>query len=593
MRKKATWLLCGAVALAIGAQALPGTADAEDTPPAPQITITEHTVHGINGYHGGQKAEMDALAGGEQPPSRPEDPWNGFTLKERRNEAAAYVIPDKYGFLDYHTFYDPGYRPGSIVKVTVEGTYTAVDVTAPAGTSPGALADAVRAKEKVPAGAPLLDTLGEHKKFVRIHETFTQFMSEHHHTDTTMYLPWTLAKWSTVERKNAFNYSDSLKFNDKPLPDYLVPAIDELQDKCEGVSSAICKLTPAQWADIMARSDQVVDTAKDFAEYRKAPKATNTHALTNAQAGKALAAADDAVNDAVKKLAKGKPAVKTPDFVPTSLKGWTVSLSATALRTYTTFGDSNATALDKAEALLAAVPLVGETVGFANALVKADPEAMAINIISLATLGAMSACPPAAMLGGAILVGHAIVKGLISFFSSQPVQSKPVDVQLEQAKNGAVAAWTPKVPKDVAPGKSDPKSVLPQLANSFDVSAKTGYVFTFYRAEVYPKDVDKVGIVKSARARVWQDGLPLYNITCTKTAPFLGVYPTYGFLCKAPKPTVVEVKRPIRVQVIYTVGKRTAGQKQKSMEYHLVPQFDGTSGELYSLETLGTFTIKN
>lgn len=603
MRRRFSWLLAGTVALAVSAQALPATADGgpgDPGAPKQQITVTEHKVTAINGYHGGQKAEMDALAGGKQPAPDPKNPWDGFTLTADRAQAQSYVVPSEYGYLrqDYYG-YPAGYRPGSILKVTVKGDYTAVDVTAPEGSSPADLAAAVRAKEKVPAGEPLLDTLGKEGKFVRIHETYTYYPflpgggfpgKSRTRTDVTTYLPWTLTKWSRIERKDAFTYSTALQLSKEKVPDYLVPMIDELQDRCEGVDSVLCKMPASRWADIIARSDQVVDSAKDLAEYVKAPKATATHALTSAQAGKTLTAADDAVNATVKRLAKGKPAPKTPDFVPTSMKGWAVALSATALRAHTTFGDSSSTALDKAESLLAAVPLVGEAIGFSNALIKKDPEGMIINIISLATLGAMSACPPAALVGGIILAGHALVRGLMSLFTTEPVTVAPVNVALEQARKGSVLAWTAGVPKNPAPSKLDPPSAEPLVANSFTITAKDGYAFNYSGTTLGPSEGGSLfdNIVTSVRARVWQDGFPLYNIECKH---HLSRYGTHSYDCESPAPTVVEPKHPVQVQLLYTIGQKSILDESSSESWSVVPYFSGQDYEIYPNRSLGTYTL--
>lgn len=582
MRQRFSWCIAGALAIAIGAQALPGNAIAA-TPKAPEITITEHKVKSITGYHGGPKAEMDALATGQQPPSDPKNEWNGFTLQENRNQAASYTIPGQP-----RNFF--GFTPHSILKITLNGNYTAVDVSIPVGTSPDAVARAVRAKEKIKADAPLLDTLGKEHKFVRVHELLGPKLAAKRRPTVTTYLPWTIAAWSSFQRKNAFNDTDFLKLIGKKIPPYLMPMIDQLQDRCEGVSNTLCDLGTSKWADILARTDQVVDLAENLTVYKNAPKATTTKPLNAKQALQTLDASKEAVDTTVVKIAKGKPAPKTPDFIPKSAKGWLVALSATALRAGDTFGRTDATALDKAESLLAAIPLIGETVGFANAAVKADPEGMMINIISLATLGAMHACPPAAFAGGLILVGHAIVKGLMGLFASSPVSATPPDVLLEQARNGAVTDWAPGIPKDASAqaSRGGPKTVVPTLSNSYTISAKPGYAFTFSATEVLQVASATRHVIRSwngIHMRVWQDGIPLYDVACTGESFIIG-----AAYCQAPAPTTVEPEHPIQVQILYPVNSLPKKSKPRAGSFTLATNFSGTGREIYR-KTVGTFTL--
>ena len=543
-----------ALAVAAGTAQLPAVAAPADAAP-PGIAISEIPVGAISGYHGGQQAEMDALAAGVPPQHDPAQPFDGFTLVPRKAQATAFTIPGNGYMQGFSSLFR---RSGSVIHVELPGAYTAVDVKAPARTSLSTLADAVRAKYHLPQGESLLGTLGAQHKFVRVEETFRpKSDGKTSPPRVTMYLPWTLTAWSNYKRTPAHSVASDLEAKNpgERMQPYMAGLIDEMADKCAGgVAYALCKIPAQDWANIIARTDQVVDAAAADGAFKNSPKATATKALTEAQVEKVTKAAVPAVENASKsKLPAGmqpKPANVTKALK--AIQPWALSLSVTAIRMTDTFNNPSATVLDKVEATLAAVPLIGETVGFANAATKGDIEGVVINVISLATLGAAHACPPLALVGGAILATHAIVKGLISLFAAEPVYKEPADIKYEQARDGAKIAWAATPSKNIAySSKAKPS----QLTNTLSITAKDKYAFSFSQVSLIYTSKLPYQPAELTKVRVWQDDHPLYTMTCaSKAFVLLGV--TYS--CKASAPTVVTPKHGLQLQLLYrtTVNKR-------------------------------------
>lgn len=568
MNKGMRWFSTTVLALAVGVTTaqLPATAAPGDAAP-PSIVISEVPVSGISGYHGGQQAEMDALAAGVPPKHDPSQPFDGLTLVPRKAQAEAFEIPSD----DYLRFsFLPDFRrPGSVIHVELPGAFTAVDVKAPAGTSPSALADAVRAKYHIKDGESLLGTLGSQHKFVRVEQAFApdEWLDTKPQPAVTMYLPWTLSAWSNYQRTPAHSVASDLEMRNpgEPMPPYMAGLIDEVADKCAGgVTYALCKIPAQDWANIIARTDQVVDAASADGAFRASPKATATKALDAKGVDKVTKAASTAVTKASKsKLpANLQPKAANVTKALKAVKPWALSLSVTAIRMTDTFNNPSATVLDKVESVVAAVPLVGETVGFANAMSKGDVEGVFINVISLATLGAAHACPPLALVGGAILATHALVKGLISLFAAEPVAKEPPDVQYEQARDGAEVAWATDIPKNLA-YRTHKKKPNPQLSNTVTVDAKKGYVFSFSRVSFAYQPQLPYRAAELKQARVWQDGHLLYTMQCATKA--LGGWLGLGLTsssCNASAPTVVTHGHGLRVQLLYQ-GFLTTKRKRK------------------------------
>lgn len=147
----------------------------------------------------------------------------------RKAQAESFTIPND-DYLDF-TLLDDTRRPGSVIHVELPGTFTAVDVKAPAGTSPSALADAVRVKYHIKDGGSLLGTLGKQHKFVRIEETFPrdEIFGGTSQPNVTMYLPWTLSAWSNYRRTPAHSTADDLDRRNpgEPMTPYMAGLIGE------------------------------------------------------------------------------------------------------------------------------------------------------------------------------------------------------------------------------------------------------------------------------------------------------------------------------------------------------------------------------
>ncbi|MEU4351151.1 hypothetical protein [Streptomyces sp. NPDC023838] len=266
----------------------------------------------------------------------------------------------------------------------LEGNFTAVDVTVPAGESRGAVTAALRKKYDIPAtgkdGKPvrLLDALGQQNKIVVLHEKFNDRFAffagddKKDHANVITYLPWSLAKRVSAKRVTVVRDYSTVRpgggSGTKDTNEPFVPAlVDELSGRCQGLQTAVCKVLSTKGADVLARSEQLVGLAQDAAEYKNLPKPTAP--LNETQAAKNLKASQHAVNANAGRVAPaGKTPSKVPDLVPTKLTGWAVAFSATAFRAQDTFRNDQASTLDKIESLVAAVPLLGETVGFGNAL---------------------------------------------------------------------------------------------------------------------------------------------------------------------------------------------------------------------------------
>ena len=553
MFRRSVVLLALPVALAIGATVANPPALAASTtrhmtplavtPGAEDIGLKEVPVTGISGYHGGLKTEMDRLATGKTPVHDATNPLDGFTLVPSKGRAASYTIPPA----------DKDAQAGRMIHVTLKGDYTAVVATTAAGTAPDAIATALRAKYEIKADTPVLGWLGEHRKFLRIEMSFPSTgEATPPDAEVQTLLPWDLAPWASYQRVPTKSAADDLRAKGVTVPGNLAGTIDELGDKCAQKSFAeypLCKMGPAKWADIIARSDQVVDSAYKAYDWVSQPHATNTKALTPAQVQKVT---DAAVKTVPKAEAKAKIPTKLRSTAATmtkfakGAKPWLLNLGVTGLRISAVNQDPKATDMDRAEAYLAWVPFIGETVGFTNSLFKGDAEGMAINTVSFLTLVAATAFPPAAFVGATVLVGYAIVKGLIALFTSAPPE--PPDVKYDKARDGSQVTWAKDVPHDMTYVWNVGKTNDIRMSNAVSVVAKPKYDFSLQEFETVRYYLWGPPIVVK-QINVWQDGFPLYTTSCQHDDEDPGLVNT----CRVAAPTVVTPGHPLLIQTLYTV----------------------------------------
>ncbi len=94
-----------------------------------------------------------------------------------------------------------------------------------------------------------------------------------------------------------------------------------------------------------------------------------------------------------------------------------------------TFEDENATSLDKAAALTAVVPGLGQAVGIADGIEHKDAETIAINTLALAGLVAAQAVPVVGELVDAVLLADQVVEGIITVYKwwTAPPPPAPTD----------------------------------------------------------------------------------------------------------------------------------------------------------------------
>ena len=586
MFRRSIVLLALPVALAIGvtvadppalaADTTPHTTTLAVTPGAEDISIKQVPVKGISGYHGGLKTEMDRLATGKTPVHDLTNPLDGFTLVPSKGRAASYTIPPA----------DKDAEAGRMIHVALQGDYTAVVATTAAGTAPDAIAAAVRAKYHIKQDTPVLNWLGSHKKFLRTEMSFPSTGEATPPAPAVQtLLPWDLAPWASYKRVPTKSAADDLRAKGVKVPGNLAGAIDELGDKCAERIFAdypLCKMGPAKWADVIARSDQVVGAAYDFYDWTKQPHATNTKALTPAQIQKVSDAAVKTVPKAEAKAkipSKLRSTTKTMTKFAKAAKPWLLNIGVTALRVSEVNQDPNATDMDRAEAYLAWVPFVGETVGFTNAMFKGDAEGMAINTVSFLTLAIGTAFPPAAFAGAAVLVSYAVVKGLMALFASAPPE--PPDVKYDKAKNGSKVTWAKGVPHNMTYRWSRNKTNDIRMSNAVSVVAKPEYDFSWRglaTARYYL--VGPPIVVK--QINVWQDGFPLYSTPCTAAFSW---DPGFGSTCEVAAPTVVTPGHPLLIQTLYSVvDMKSIGDLDQTgtVENHTTLSFPGDRHTYYS-----------
>ncbi|MCD9146067.1 hypothetical protein LUZ16_29210 [Streptomyces albireticuli] len=108
------------------------------------------------------------------------------------------------------------------------------------------------------------------------------------------------------------------------------------------------------------------------------------------------------------------------------------------------FTSENVSSFDKAAAVTAIVPGLGECVGIANAIDKRDPEGLIINTISMAALMASAAVPVLAPIGVALDAGLAAAQGVATVLEyleiGQPART-PLLVSSPKTHKGVTAAW--------------------------------------------------------------------------------------------------------------------------------------------------------
>ncbi|MEW2581020.1 hypothetical protein [Streptomyces syringium] len=108
------------------------------------------------------------------------------------------------------------------------------------------------------------------------------------------------------------------------------------------------------------------------------------------------------------------------------------------------FTDENVDTLEKAAAITAIVPGLGELVGVANGVDKRDPEGIIINSISMAALLASTAVPLLAPINGALAAGLAAAQGVATALDYLEIglpEKAPLPVQAARTHKGVTAGW--------------------------------------------------------------------------------------------------------------------------------------------------------
>ncbi|WP_169314017.1 hypothetical protein [Streptomyces piniterrae] len=404
--------LAGVVSAAFAQLGHAGTTDTE-------VAIKREKVTDLTAYHGVKPGDVEKVLKKIQRPDNgtagnDNADWKAFYLAETPQHAAEYVN----GEPDPKTY---KVKAGEVVQVKLNGEVELATVSGSAD-SPEVVQQ-LKKEFHIPEGRPLMDALGEQNVVLKIKDGTTEKGVERFE----IIVPWSIAeKHATATRHAHFpdpRGSDKAEEFSRMSPEdaakYVGECLSGGSRTKRAAAASVCELAKDKARDILSEAGNEVSLPQRDSDGLSKQEITATAEATRSKLGTGVHGAVSAA----------------------MVADWAHDVART-------FADPKATKLDKAAAVTAIAPVIGQAVNIADGIQHHDKKTIVVNSLVLAAVVAAQAVPAVGEVVDAAIVADFVVEKLVGWFTPT---AKPGP---EHVAPPSDLVETPQLDKD--PWMSDP-----------------------------------------------------------------------------------------------------------------------------------------